>query len=134
MEEKHEKSNVSKLGYHIIWCPTFRHPILKDQVEVELKHVLGETCLAYGWTLHELEIMPDHVHCFIQAPPSIAPSEIASTLKSISAVKLFTLFPKLKQQKFWGTGLWSPSTYYASVGGVSEEAIRRYIQNQKTKG
>lgn len=133
MEEKKSKHSTSKLGYHIIWCPKFRHPILTEQVEIELKHILGETCLAYGWELHELEIMPDHVHCYIQASPHTAPSEIASTLKSISAVKLFTLFPHLKQQKFWGTGLWSPSTYYGSVGEVNEEIVRKYIQNQKSK-
>jgi REP element-mobilizing transposase RayT len=45
------------------------------------------------------------------------------------------LFPGLKQQKFWGTDLCeASSTYYASIGGVSEEAVKNYIQNQKTKG
>ena len=78
--------------------------------------------------------MPDHVHLFIQASPSDAPSNIAKTLKSISAVHLFNKFPKLKGQKFWGTGLWSPSTYYGSVGHISEDVVRKYIQEQKTKG
>lgn len=133
MEEKHASTSVSKLGYHIIWCPKFRHPILIDAVEVELKQVLAETCIAYGWVLHELEIMPDHVHAFIQASPDAAPSQIAATLKSISAVKLFTLFPHLKKQKFWGTGLWSPSTYYGTVGEISEASVRKYIREQKTK-
>lgn len=133
MEEKHSQHAVSKIGYHIIWCPKFRHPILVDEVETELKHILGETCLAYGWVLHELEIMPDHVHCFIQTDHLTSPGEVAKTLKSISAVKLFTLFPSLKQQKFWGTGLWSSSTYYGSVGEISESVVRKYIQNQKTK-
>lgn len=134
MEEKHSKHAVSKLGYHIIWTPKFRRPILTDNVETELKHILAQTCVAYDWTLHELEIMPDHVHCFIQADYLTSPGEIAKTLKSISAVKLFTVFPHLKQQKFWGTGLWSDSTYYGSVGEISEATVRKYIQNQKTKG
>jgi len=134
MNENYSKYAVSKIGYHIIWCPKFRHPILINQVEVELKHILGETCLAYGWVLHELEIMPDYVRCFIQADHTVSPSEVAKTLKSISAVKLFTIFPKLKQQKFWGTGLWSDSTYYGTVGEISESVVRKYIQGQKSKG
>lgn len=133
MEEKHTKHAVSKLGYHIIWCPKFRHPILTGSVEIELKKALGETCLAYGWQLLELEIMPDHVHCFIQTDHTVAPVDVAKTLKSITAVKLFTLFPHLKKQKFWGTGLWSDSTYYGSVGEISEATVRKYIQNQKKK-
>ena len=31
------------LGYHIIWCSKYRHQILKDAIEVELKQVLAET-------------------------------------------------------------------------------------------
>lgn len=134
MEEKHESHSVSKLGYHLIWCPKFRHPVLVEAVEVELRHILHQTCITYGWSLHELEIMPDHVHLFVQTSPSDAPSDVAKTLKSISAVHLFNKFPKLRGQKFWGTGLWSPSTYYGSVGHISEDVVRKYIQEQKTKG
>lgn len=105
MEEKHESHSISKLGYHLIWCPKFRHPILKDAVEIELRHILQQTCITYGWVLHELEIMPDHVHLFVQASPTDTPVNIVKTLKSISAVHLFNKFPRLKGQKFWGTGL-----------------------------
>lgn len=95
---------------------------------------IAETCLAYGWQLKELEIMPDHVHMFVSAPPQTAPAEIARTVKSISAVKIFTAHPKLKGRKFWGSGLWSPSTYFGTVGHISEDTVRRYIQTQKERG
>ncbi|MGV3016979.1 transposase [Rothia sp. 88186D007BW] len=52
----------------------------------------------------------------------------------MSAVHIFTAFPQLKGRKFWGSGLWSPSTYYGSVGHVSEQTVRRYIQDQKKRG
>ena len=122
------------LGYHIVWCPKYRHQILKDAIEVELKQVLAETCAHYEWMLVSLEIMPDHVHIFVQTNPQIAPIEIAKTLKSISAVYLFNRFPKLKSRKFWGSGLWSKGTYYASVGHITEESVRKYIETQKTRG
>jgi putative transposase len=70
--------------------------------------------------------MNDHCHIFVQADHTTAPVEIAKTLKSISAVHLFNNFPKLKQRKFWGSGLWSKGTYSASVGHISEEAVKRY--------
>ena len=121
------------LGYHIVFCPKYRHQVLKDAIEVELKRILAETCSHYGWELHELEIMPDHVHLFVQADHTVAPVEIAKTLKSISAVHIFNKFPKLKGRKFWGSGLWSRGTYYASVGHISEDAVRKYIQTQKER-
>jgi len=61
----------------------------------------------------------------------IAPSVMASTLKSILAVDGFRAFPTLKKRKFWGSGLWTDSTYYGSAGTVSAETIKRYIAQQK---
>ena len=122
------------LGYHIIWCTKYRHQVLRDKIEIELKRILAETCSQYDWKLQSLEIMPDHVHIFLQANPSTAPVEIAKTLKSISAVHLFDLFPTLKGRKFWGSGLWSRGTYYATVGHLAEDSVRKYIEMQKERG
>lgn len=121
------------LGYHLIWCPKYRHQILKGSIEIALKQVLAETCSHYEWQLESLEIMPDHVHIFIQADPQTAPVEIAKTLKSISAVHLFTRFPELKKRKFWGSGLWRRGTYYATVGHIKESSVRKYIETQKLR-
>ena len=122
------------LGYHIIFCPKYRHQVLEGAIEVELKRILVETCKAYSWLCHSLEVMPDHCHMFIQADHKTAPVEIAKTLKSISAVHLFNKFPNFKQRKFWGSGLWSKGTYYASVGHISEDAVKKYIETQKKRG
>ena len=122
------------LGYHIIWCPKYRHKVLEDAIAVELRRIISETCSVYGWPLEAIEILPDHVHIFVQADHLTAPVEIAKTLKSISAVHIFNKFPKLKGRKFWGSGLWSRGTYYASVGHISEESVRKYIESQKERG
>ncbi len=95
------------LQYHIVWCTKYRHPILTGAVEVETKTILAQTCTEYGWTLKAIEVMPDHVHLLLEASPDDAPSSMARTLKSISAVLIFTAFPKLKERRFWGSGLWS---------------------------
>jgi putative transposase len=124
---------VFSLGYHLIWCPKYRHAVLDDAVAIALKRIIAETCSVFGWELQAIEVMPDHVHIFVQADPMTAPLQIAQTLKSISAVHLFHTFPKLKGRKFWGSGLWSPGTYFATVGHISEAAIRRYIESQKSR-
>jgi hypothetical protein len=48
------------LGYHIIWCTKYRHQVLRNAIEIELKRILAETCIQYDWKLQSLEIMPDH--------------------------------------------------------------------------
>jgi len=133
MKEIHENHAIHKIGYHIVWCPKFRHQVLADGVEVELKHIIHQTCTEYGWNIVALEVMPDHVHLFVQCDHQTRPVDVAKTIKSISAVYIFTKFPKLKQRKFWGTGLWSRGTYYGSVGDVSSETVARYIETQQER-
>ena len=78
-----------------------------------------DTGLGYGRTFKAIEVMPEHVHLFLEASPDEAPSMIARTLKSISAVHIFTAFPKR-------------GCYYGSVGAITEESVKRYIENQKS--
>ena len=132
MRKISENNCIHELGLHLVFCTKYRKQIFTGIVEVELKHILSQTCAEYEWSLEALEIMPDHVHIFIQCGPEDRPNEIAKTLKSISAVCLFTRFPELKGRKFWGSGLWSIGSYYGSVGNVNEETIREYIENQKS--
>jgi len=120
-----------QLGVHIVFCPKYRHQVLTEIVEVELKRIIADICVHYGWSIQAIEVMSDHVHLFVQIEPGTAPAEVAKTIKSITAIQLFTLFPKLKQTKFWGSGLWSRGAYYGSVGQVNEDTIRKYIENQK---
>lgn len=121
------------LQYHIIWCPKFRFNVLKNGVDESLKEILLKISQRYEYEIKEMEIMPDHIHIFISTKPTVAPSDVVSTLKSISAIELFKQYPDLK--KFYSRcgSLWSKGYFASSIGNVSEETVRRYIQEQKSK-
>lgn len=131
MTVKRTKHSVYNLNYHIVFVTKYRHEVLKNQIETFVKERTREICLSYGWEVLELEVMSDHLHLFVSAPPKIAPLRIAATLKSILTVDTFRAFPTLKKRYFWGSGLFSDGTYYGSAGTVSSETIKRYIQEQK---
>lgn len=133
MEEKHTSHSTYKIGYHLVWVTKYRNAVLNERIALSVKRILAQTCDAYGWLMPEVEVMPDHVHCFVQAPPKYSPEEIVRTLKSISALGVFTEFPDLKGQKFWGSGLWSKGYYVGTVGDMSKDVVLKYIQNQKVK-
>ncbi|MBP3917352.1 MAG: transposase, partial [Clostridium sp.] len=46
----------------------------------------------YKFEIIEQEIMEDHVHLFISAPPSLSPGKIISIIKSISGREIFMLY------------------------------------------
>jgi putative transposase len=75
--------------------------------------------------------MPDHIHLFISVPPTVLPVTIVQRIKSISATKIFEFLSNLKQQYFWGSGLWSRRYYVGTAGTVTAETIRTYIERQK---
>lgn len=76
------------------------------------------------------EIQPDHLHLFLTVPPAIAVANAVKILKGTTARKLFLEFPQLKKE-LWGGHLWSPSYYVGTVGNVSAETIRRYIERSE---
>ena len=121
---------VYSLGYHLVWCPKYRKPVLVGQVEVHLKELLAERCSERGWEIVALETMPDHVHLFVHADPTDAPAYIANQLKGYTSRVLRREFPHLRSAL---PTLWSRSYFVSSVGAVSESMIRRYIEDQRTR-
>jgi putative transposase len=105
--------------------------VLTGNVETFLKQRIQDVCSNYGWEVMSMEVMPDHVHLFVSAEPKWAPLVIAQTLKSILTVDVFKQFQGLKQQHFWGSGLFSRGCYYGSAGSTSSVAIKKYIEEQK---
>jgi putative transposase len=77
--------------------------------------------------------MPDHIHIFVDCPQTVAPCDAARTLKSISAIELFRVYPSLKQFYARCGALWSSGYFISTVGRISESTVKKYIEDQKTK-
>ena len=113
--------------YHIIWCPKFRC----DGMDETLKKILSEVCDAYGYIIKALEVMPDHIHIFVDCPVTVAPCDVVRALKSMSAIQLLKAYPELKRFYARCGKLWSNGYFISSVGHISEAAVKKYIEEQK---
>lgn len=125
---------IHELGLHLVFCTKNKKQIFTGIIEIELKEILAQVCTEYGWKIEILEINPSCIHLFIQVDPDNSPSEIIKILKNISAVHLFSKFPKLKGRKFWGSGLWEQGGYCGSEGSVSKNIIKEYIEDKLNNG
>ncbi|CAB3393263.1 IS200/IS605 family transposase [Kyrpidia spormannii] len=122
---------VYEINYHFVWSTKYRRSVLVPPIDETLKKVLAQTADEHGYEMLGMEVMPDHVHIFLSAPPAVSPAIIVKILKGTSARRLFTAHPPLKRQ-LWGGHLWNPSYYVGTAGHVSTETIKRYIEEQKT--
>lgn len=76
-------------------------------------------------------MLEDHVHLFVEAPPDDPVPRIVRILKGSSSRHVFSKSPWLRTQL--SGPLWSPSYYVGSVGHVSEETVREYVNTQRER-
>lgn len=130
MELQRSRNSVYNIAYHLVWCVKYRKPLLVGKMADRLKEILRQVAGDNGFTIESIEIMPDHVHLFVRATPNHLVASMVKALKGVSARFLFKEFPELKKE-LWGGHLWNPSYYAGTVGHISEEAVKRYIESQK---
>jgi len=126
----HARTCVYNVGYHIIFTTKYRKKVFKGEIESSLKNILYQVADDKEFIIETMEIMPDHVHLFATAHPKISPSYIVKMAKGITGRLLLKEFDSLKQQLYEGH-LWNKSYYVETVGNISKESVKQYIENQK---
>ena len=119
---------VFSLKYHLVWCPKYRRKVLVAPVDARLKELIAEIAVEHEMTILALEVMPDHVHLFVEADPTLCVAEIVNRIKGRSSRVLRQEFAGLRSRL---PTLWSRSYYAGSVGAVSECVVQRYIEAQQ---
>ena len=117
------------LQYHVVWITKYRKKILNDKIADRLKVLLMQGCSAKGITIIKGSVKTDHVHLLISANPSLSIAQIMQYLKGRSSKKLQEEFVTLRKQ-FWGQHMWATGYFCRTVGTVTNEIIKEYIENQ----
>ncbi len=125
---RRSKHAVYDLKYHSVWIPKYRKGILTEEVAEYAKQVFERIAEEYDLTIDAMEVVEDHVHIFLEAPPRVSAAQIVQVLKSLSARELFRQFPRLRRE-LWSGHLWSAGYFVRAVGDeVTGDVIRRYIE------
>jgi putative transposase len=130
----YSSSAVYEINYHIVWCTKYRNQVMTDEVKQFMDDQIRTIADSKDWTVIELEVMPEHIHLFLSAPPFVAPTDIVKVMKGVTAKRVFEKFPQLRRRKFWGNHMWSPSYYIGTHGHVSAETIKKYIDGTLNRG
>ena len=126
----HKKGLVYKNQYHIIFCPKYRRKVLINGIDERLKEILYDIAEEIDVEIMTLEVMPDHVHMFIEFDPRINLHNVVKRLKGRSSHILREEYPSLKKKL---PSLWTRSYFNCTIGHISEETIKQYVESQKNK-
>jgi putative transposase len=129
------KSNagvVFNLNYHIVFCPKYRRSVLVGDIETRLKELLHEKANALGVEVAMLEVMPDHVHLFITAPP-LSPRRLYHRAAFITA-------PPLSPRRLYHRAAFitappndAPQHYVNQFKGYTSRVLRQEFPELKRK-
>lgn len=123
-----KESKVYSCQYHCIFTPKYRRRVLTDGVDSRLKELILEKQEELSYKVLEIEVMPDHVHLLMDCDPDIGVVPIIGRIKGYTSKILREEFPWLKSRI---PTLWTRSKFVSSVGSVSLDVVKRYIEDQK---
>ena len=129
-EYRHSSDAVWDIKYHLVWITKYRYKVLRGEVAERTRDLIRQICQAREVAIIRGAVSPDHVHMLVSSPAHLAPAKLVQYIKGRSSRRLQEEFPHLRK-KYWGQHLWARGYFCATVGGVDEETIKAYIENQK---
>jgi len=118
-----------RLRHHLVWVPKYRKRVLHGKIAVRLQGLFYDACRMNRWWIHEMKIMPDHVHMLIQINARESVADVVQRLKGGSSKVIRKEFPEL-EEFLWGDSFWADGYFAESVGQVEEAVIKKYIRDQ----
>ena len=120
----------SDLKVHLIWIPKYRKKVLFGEVAIRVRDLLRRIAMEHELRIISGKIAKDHVHIFLSYRPNQEVSKIVQWLKGISSRVLLQEFSHLRR-KFWGRHFWARGYLAVSSGNVTDEMIKKYIDEQE---
>jgi putative transposase len=123
-------SSYGRALFHLSFIVKYRHKIFSySAVRKRCEQLLVEAAVEHKIQIIEIGFDVDHVHMVVEIGLKSVP-EVVKLLKGYSAKVLLQEFPELKQQFFYGSGLWSPAYFFDSIGS-DYFGVCDYVRNQE---
>lgn len=117
------------LQCHLVWTTKYRYRVLSGKVALRVRELIRQTCNTMNVTIIKGSVGKEHIHLLISYPPSESISKIVQYLKGKTSRVLLSEYKDLKK-RYWGQHLWATGYFVRSVGFVTQEVIKEYIENQ----
>jgi len=125
---KSNKSMVFSCQYHIIWSTKYRRKILNDNIQNRIKEIILNKQKDWLYEVIEMELMEDHIHLLIDVDPNLGINKIIGRIKGITSNLIRKEFPEINSKV---PTLWTRSKFISTVGAVTLDVVKKYIEDQK---
>ena len=104
---------------------------MSKQISDDIKQFSYEICQKHKVIIRYMETDKDHIHYMIETEPTMSISKIVNLMKSYTAYHIWKRYPDYLRKHFWKEHtFWTDGYFVCSTGNVSEEMLRKYIENQ----
>ena len=101
---------------------------LYGQVRTDVREIIQTLCGYKGVEIVSGAVCIDYVHLCISIPPKMSVSSFMGYLKGKSTLMIYDRHPELQNK--WNKAFWARGYYVATIGNLTEEAIKKYIAEQ----
>lgn len=136
MKKKHQDRYESiahaktRLRYHIIFSTKYRRKCL-TQIRDSIFNSFQYAQERSHFKILKMELDKDHIHFLVKFKPTLSIEQVVRRMKQLSTNYLWKHEKNyLKQFYLKDKVLWSGGYFCSTIGEVSEETIRKYIELQ----
>ena len=132
MEYRKGSHTAYNIQYHFVWVTKYRCHVLEGEVKLRVREIIRQICQQHDLLIEQGHISKDHVHILVSAPTHMSASQIMQKIKGRSSRMLQQEFPHLKK-RYWGQHIWARGYFCTTVGQVTDQMIRDYIEGHVGK-
>ncbi|MFX1535591.1 MAG: IS200/IS605 family transposase, partial [Promethearchaeota archaeon] len=107
-----------------MFVPNYRKKILVGKIKERLANLIQAYPDQQHLKILAMEIIPDHIHLFLNSAPCISSSQIVHDIKGQTSSILRQVFPFLKRHQT----LWFRSYFVGSSGNVSLRRLKSTLK------
>lgn len=119
------------IKYHIILVCKYRKQLLVGAVEYDMKKIMRHISEMSDFDIEVMETDKDHLHMMVRSDPKLSPLQIVRRLKQMSTSAVWKKYRDFLRHNFYKEQtFWTDGYFVSSIGNVSQETIKKYIENQ----
>lgn len=119
------------IKYHIILVCKYRKQLLVGAVEYDMKKIMQHISEMSDFDIEVMETDKDHLHMMVRSEPKLSPLQIVRRLKQMSISAVWKKYRDFLRHNFYKEHtFWTDGYFVSSIGNVSQETIKKYIENQ----